>query len=167
LIWEITDKGYFLLVGGRSMIAIGDKVPRFTLKDQNRKDVFLDRVHGKKVLLSFRPLAWTPVCQDQMMALEANYSRLEALNTIPFGIGVDSSFSNHAWGEKMGIKKLRLLADFWPHGEVARLYGVFREADGFAERANILLDEKQQVIYTKIYPLDQLPDIEEIIGFMH
>ena len=56
------------------MIPLGSKAPDFTLKDQNKKDVRLSKFVGKKVILSFRPLAWTPVCHDQMMSLEENYN---------------------------------------------------------------------------------------------
>ena len=66
----------------------------------------------------------------------------------------------------MDIKNTKLLVDFWPHGDVARLYGVFREKDGFAERANIIVDEEQEVVFVKIYPTSQLPDFDEIIKFL-
>jgi peroxiredoxin len=57
----------------------------------------------------------------------------------------------------------RLLSDFWPHGAVARLYGVFREQDGFAERANVLVNEKGMVVFSKVYEISQLPDLEEVV----
>jgi peroxiredoxin len=149
------------------MIAIGGKAQDFTLKDQNGKTVQLSKLQGKKGLLSFRPLAWTVVCHDQMRSLEENHERLDKLNTVALGIGVDSIPSNKAWGASMDIKNTLLLSDFWPHGAVAQSLGVFREKDGFAERANIILDEEQKVIFAKIYPTSQLPDIEEIIKFLH
>lgn len=148
------------------MIEIGGKAPDFSLKDQDGKTVKLSTFKGKKVLLSFRPLAWTPVCHDQMISLEENHLRLDELNTVALGIGVDSAPSNKAWGQSMGIKNTRLLADFWPHGEVAKAYGIFREKDGFSERANILVDEDRKVIFAQVYPTSQLPDIEPIIAFL-
>ena len=148
------------------MIEIGSKAPDFTLRDQGRRNVQLSQHKGKRVLLSFRPLAWTPVCHDQMFSLESHHQQLLGLNTVPLGSGVDSAPSNKAWADAIGIKNLRLLADFWPHGEIARQYGVFREADGFSERANIIIDEAQRVIFAKIYPTNQLPDIEEVIAFI-
>ena len=148
------------------MLKIGSKAPDFALKDQNKKIAKLVSFKGKKVLLSFRPLAWTPVCHDQMKSLEEYHKRFEELNTVAFGIGVDSSPSNKAWAESMKITKTRILADFWPHGEVAMAYGVFREKDGFSERANIVIDENQKVIFARIYPIDDLPDIGEIIKFL-
>jgi len=98
-----------------------------------------------------------------MKSLEEAYDRLARLNTEPFGIGVDSDPSNKAWAKSMGVNKTRLLADFWPHGEVAQRYGVFREKQGVSERANVLIDEAGNVLFAKQYPDDELPDIEEII----
>jgi len=148
------------------MLTVGNKAPDFALKDQNGKIVRLSDFKGKKVLLSFRPLAWTTVCHDQMRLLEENHLRFDKLNTIAFGIGVDSVPSNRAWAQSMEIQSTKLLSDFWPHGEVAKLYGVFRDTDGFAERSNIIIDEDQKVIFTKIYPTSQLPDFDEIIMFL-
>ena len=148
------------------MIAIGTKAPDFTLNDQNGKNVKLSSLRGKKVLLSFRPLAWTPVCTDQMKSLEENFDRLAKLNTIALGIGVDSSPSNKAWAKSLNIEKTRLLSDFWPHGKVSQLYGVFREQDGYSERANIIIDENGLVLFAKVYPIGQLPDIVEVIELL-
>ena len=149
------------------MIAIGSKAPDFKLKDQNGKNVRLSSLRGKKVLLSFRPLAWTPVCTDQMKSLEGNFDLLTKLNTVALGIGVDSSPSNKAWAKALNIEKTRLVSDFWPHGEVSKLYGVFRDDDGYSERANIIIDEKGTISFTKMYPVGLLPDIKEIIEVLN
>jgi len=148
------------------MITIRSKAPDFTLNDQNNKTVTLSKFADKKIILSFRPLAWTPVCHDQMLSLEKNFDFFKNLNTIAFGLGVDSAPSNKAWAVSMGISKTRFLSDFWPHGEVAKLYDVFRETDGFSERANIIIDESQKVIFAKVYPVNQLPEISELIHFI-
>jgi len=148
------------------MIEVGSKAPDFTLKDQSGKTVKLSSFKGKKVLLSFRPLAWTAVCHDQMILLEENHLRFDELNTVALGIGVDSVPSNKAWAQSMDIKNTRLLSDFWPHGEVASLYGIFRQKGGFSERANIIMDEEQEIVFAKTYPTSQLPDFEEIVKFL-
>ncbi|MFZ3060593.1 MAG: peroxiredoxin [Candidatus Methanoperedens sp.] len=145
------------------MVKTGDKAKDFTLSDQDGKNVKLSKLKGKIVLLSFHPLAWTPVCADQMKSLEKNHGRFEKLGTVALGVSVDTVPSKKAWAKELGIKYTRLLSDFWPHGEVANLFGIFREKEGFSERANIIIDEKQQVVFVKVYPIAQLPDIEEII----
>ncbi len=148
------------------MIKIGSEAPDFSLKDHNGKTVKLSRFKGKKILLSFRPLAWTAVCHDQMRSLEDNHMRFDELNTVALGIGVDSVPSNKAWAFSMDMKNTRLLSDFWPHGAVANLYDVFRDNDGFSERANLVIDENRKVIFAKTYPTSQLPDIEEVLDFI-
>jgi len=152
---------------GIRMIAIGSKAPDFTLKDQNGKNIRLSSLRGKKVVISFRPLAWTPVCTDQMKSLEGHFDLLTKLNTVALGIGVDSSPSNKAWAKALNIEKTRLVSDFWPHGEVSKLYGVFREDDGYSERANIIIDEKGAISFAKMYLVGLLPDIQEIIEVLN
>jgi peroxiredoxin len=147
-------------------IEIGDKAPDFTLKDQHNKEVDLSALKGKKVLLSFHPLAWTKVCARQMQSLENNTDTFRSLNTIPLGVSVDTVPSKHAWARELRVKQTRLLSDFWPHGDVAQLYGLFRDENGFSERANVIIDEKQEVVFVKIYDIPQLPDIDEIIDFL-
>ncbi len=148
------------------MIEIGERAPHFSLRDQNGKIAKLADFKGRRILLSFRPLAWTAVCHDQMMLLEGNHLRFDELNTIALGIGVDSVPSNKAWAEEMDITNTRLLSDFWPHGEVAGAYDVFRDAEGFSERANIIIDEDQRVVFARVYPTSQLPDFDEIMEFL-
>ncbi len=146
-----------------SIVKIGDKAKDFDLSDQDRKEVRLSSLKGKRVLLSFHPQAWTKVCAEQMKSLEKNRERFEKLNTIALGISVDTVPSKKAWAKELGIKNTMLLSDFWPHGQVAGLYGIFREKEGFSERANIIIDENGMVVFVKVYPISQLPDIEEII----
>ena len=98
-----------------------------------------------------------------MGSLEENFDRYNRLNTVALGIGVDSVPSNKAWAKSLNIERTRLLSDFWPQGEVAKLYGVFRDKDGFSERANIIVDENQIVVFAKLYPIQQLPDTEELM----
>jgi len=148
------------------MIKIGDKIQDFVLKDQHNKEVRLSEYKGKKVLLSFHPLAWTGVCTKQMKSLEENKTKFDELNLVAFGISVDSVPCKHAWAKDMGVKETLLLSDFWPHGGYAQKLGLFREKEGFSERANILIDEEQNVIWMKIYDIPQLPDINEILKFL-
>ena len=149
------------------MIEVGKTAPDFILKDQDEKEVKLSEYKGKKVLLSWHPLAWTSICAAQMAALEENFARLAALNIIPLGLSVDSFACKKAWASVLSIKKLRLLADFWPHGDVSSQYGVFFNKFGFSKRANVLIDERGIVVWSKEYPTKQLPDLEEIINFVN
>jgi len=144
---------------------VGDMAEDFILKDNRNREFDLSDYRGKKVLLSFHPLAWTPVCAEQMKSLEKNKEKFDELNTVAVGISVDSVPCKNAWAKELKIAETQLLSDFWPHGGVAKAYGMLRE-EGFSERANIILDEEGKVIFIKVYDIPQLPDINEIIDFL-
>jgi len=145
---------------------IGKNASDFDLKDQNGAEFRLSEFKGRKVLLSFHPLAWTDICAKQMQSLEKHKDQFEKLNTTAVGISIDSVPCKKAWAESLGIEDTRLLADFWPHGEVAKKYGIFREKYGFSERANIIVDENGKIIFLRVYEITTLPDINEIIKFL-
>ncbi|MFC2058091.1 peroxiredoxin [Chloroflexota bacterium] len=154
-------------MGGRkTLLQKGETAPDFSLKDQDGKEFRLSELKGRRILLSFHPLAWTGVCAKQMQSLEENAVIFESLNTVPVGISVDSVPTKKAWALQLGIEKVRLLSDFWPHGGVAKLYGLFREKDGFSERANVIVDENGKAIFSKVYELGELPDIQEIVELL-
>jgi peroxiredoxin len=147
-------------------IKVGDSAIDFTLKDQDGNEVSLSKFKGKKVLLSFHPLAWTGVCTKQMQSLEANKETFDSLNTVALGMSVDTVPTKKAWAENMEVENTRLLSDFWPHGEVAQKYGLFIDDKGISNRANVIIDENQKVVFVKVYDIPQLPDINEIIDFI-
>ncbi|MCX6577751.1 MAG: redoxin domain-containing protein, partial [Candidatus Aminicenantes bacterium] len=99
-------------------LKVGDSAPDFRLKDQNKHDVRLSELKGRKVLLSFHPLAWTPVCSEQMKSLERNFEVFAKWNTVALGLSVDHVPCKTAWAKELGVKSISLLADFWPHGGV-------------------------------------------------
>lgn len=143
-------------------IEVGAIAPDFTLKNHKNEEVKLSDFRGRKVLLSWHPLAWTSVCTDQMRALDVNFTRFEQLNTVALGMSVDPVASKTAWAAVLSLRNTSLPSDFWPHGKVADDYGIFNMDNGTSERANILIDEEGKVAWVKVYPRRQLPDIEEV-----
>jgi len=146
-----------------SMVQTGRPAPEFRLQDQHGKLATLRDFRGETVVLSFHPLAWTKVCSEQMQALEANATAFAGANAVALGVNVDPVPSKKAWAEHLKITQTRLLSDFWPHGLVAERYGIFRKDDGFSERAVFLLDGDGIVRFAKVYPMEKLPDLREIL----
>lgn len=145
---------------------VGDVAPDFTASDQDKNDFTMSEHRGKKVLLSFHPLAWTSICADQMKSLEADKEAFDSLSTVAVGMSVDTVPSKKAWAESLGIKETRLISDFWPHGEIAKKYGIFNEEHGFSRRANIIVDEEGKVAWIKVYEPKTLPDINEVLDML-
>jgi len=146
-----------------SVIKVGAEAPVFVLSDQHGEKINLKELRGKSVILSFHPLAFTAVCAKQMKALEENQDQFEKLNAVALGISVDAVPAKHAWAKELRIKETQLLSDFWPHGAVAESYGIFRSADGYSERAVIILDAEGIVRFSKVYPMSEVPDMGEIL----
>lgn len=145
---------------------LGKSAPVFRLPDYEGKDVDLAALRGRRVLLSFHPLAWTRVCALQMQALEAHAKDFARLRTIALGVSVDPSPSKKAWAESLGIQETRLLSDFWPHGAAATAFGLFHDKEGFSDRAAVIVDDAGIVRFAKVYPIPELPDIDEQIRFL-
>ncbi|MCX8093192.1 MAG: redoxin domain-containing protein [Candidatus Goldbacteria bacterium] len=136
------------------------------IKSHNGEEINIFEIKNKKILLSFHPLAWTSICAKQMKILEKRYDSFLKLNTISFGVSVDTEPSKKEWAKVLKIKKLQLLCDFWPHGELAKKFDIFLEKFGFSQRANILLDENKNIILKKVYPIKKLPNFDEIIDYI-
>jgi len=149
----------------KKTVQAGKKMKDFILKDQNGQDFRLSEYKGKRVLLSFHPLAWTSLCAKQMQALEKNKKAFDKLNTVAVGLSVDSVPSKAAWAKSLKIRNTKLLSDFWPHGGVAKSMG-FLHSQGFSERANVIVNEAGKVLFVKVYPINELPDIEEILDVL-
>jgi peroxiredoxin len=145
------------------VIKIGATAPDFTLQDQHNGEFKLSDYRGRKVLLSWHPLAFTRVCTRHMQSLEKHLAAFGKLNTVAVGMSVDTVPSKHAWARAIKVKQLRMLSDFWPHGAVAKKYGIFRK-EGFSERANIVIDERGRVAWAKVYPIKELPDLDEVLA---
>lgn len=145
---------------------LGDIVPDFTLKDQNNEDFNLYDIKDKLVLLSFHPLAWTGVCAKQMQSLESAKSELDDLDVMAVGVSVDTIPSKKAWAENLDIKDTPLLADFWPHGALAKSLGFFNEDKGVSNRVNVLVGKNKEIVFMKIYEMSTVPNFDEITSFI-
>ena len=143
---------------------VGQKAPDFSLPGLDGKTVKLSDYLGKKnVILSFHPLAWTGICANQMKDLQDEYANFVTQDTVALGISVDSVPSKTAWAESLKVTDVELLADFEPKGAVAKLYGIYNDENGFSERAVFVVDKKGDIVFSRVYPIKQKPDLVEIL----
>ena len=144
-------------------LKVGDSAPDFTLKDQEGHDVTLSSFRGKKnVVLIFHPLAFTSVCSVQMPGYNKELQTFEGLDTQVLGLSVDSSPAHRAWAEMLGGIDYPMLADFHPHGEVSKKYGIMRP-EGFSERATFVIDKKGIVRGIEVHEIGTLPDHDKLL----
>jgi mycoredoxin-dependent peroxiredoxin len=142
-------------------VEIGDEAPDFELPDQHGKAVKLSSFRGaKNVVLVFYPLAFSPVCSGELCALREDFPEVDRDDVELLTVSVDSFFTHRAWADAENFQ-FSLLADFWPHGAVAKQYGVFDEAKGLATRGTFVIDSEGVVRWSVINPIPQARDIAD------
>src|SRR5215213_4485387 len=149
-------------VAQNAPLPIGTPAPDFALPDPNGQLVRLSDYRGKPIVLIFYPLDWSPTCSDQLSLYQSELAEFEKHGAKVLAISVDSLYSHGAWAAVRGLS-FPLLADFQPKGAVAQQYHVYREADGFSERALYVIDDEGIIRYAQVSPqLHHVPDIYEL-----
>ena len=144
-------------------LKIGDKAPDFTLPSIAGEKVSLSQYRGKKnVVISFVPAAWTPVCSDQWPGYNLVKDIFDKYGAVLLGITVDNIPTLYAWTRPMGQLWFPVLSDFWPHGKVAKKYGVLR-SNGVSERALFVIDKKGIIRYIDVHDINLRPALEELV----
>ncbi|WP_394748668.1 thioredoxin-dependent thiol peroxidase [Spongiimicrobium salis] len=126
-------------------LKIGDKVPSFSVKDQDGNTVTLSDYQGKKLVVFFYPKANTPGCTAEACNLRDNYAALQAEGYELLGVSADSEKKQSNFRNKFEFP-FPLLAD--EDHTVINTFGVWgpkkfmgREYDGI-HRMTFIIDEE-------------------------
>jgi len=142
-------------------VEVGQQAPDFELKDQHGSPVRLSDFQGEKnVVLVFYPFAFSRVCTGELSALRDDFPEVTRDDAVLLTVSVDSTFVLRTWADRDHFS-FGLLSDFWPHGAVARLYGVFDEDKGVATRGTFIIDKTGVVRWKVVNPIPQARDIAE------
>jgi len=133
-------------------LEIGKEAPDFELPDSENGKTKLSDYRGKKnVLLVFYPLAFSPICTSEFCALRDINADIQSDVTEVLGVSVDSRWALKAWKEAEHFPN-KFVADFWPHGEVGRAYGVLDEKRGTTLRGTFLIDKRGILRWMEVNP---------------
>lgn len=133
------------------MIEPGTPAPDFKLPDQDSNEVGLGDFAGRKLVLAFYPLDFSPVCTDQLSLYQEVLGEIEARGAALLGISVDSTYCHKAFRNHLNLR-IPLLADFKPKGAVSRAYGAWIEAADHGSRSLVLVDEGGTVAWSHASP---------------
>lgn len=144
----------------------GTPAPEFALPDASGRIVRLSDFRGRPLVLVFYPLDWSPGCSQQLDLYQHELEEFERRGAKVVAISVDSIYSHGAWAAVRGIS-FPLLADFNPKGDIARKYQVFRDVDGFSERALYVVDAGGVIRFSHVSPfVHHIPDIYELFAVL-
>lgn len=148
---------------GQRDVRVGDPAPDFTLPDQHGGRVTLSEVAADRhVLLVFVPFAFSGICTGELLEVQLNIDQFVNDRVQVMALSCDPVESLRAWGVLEGYR-FPLLSDFWPHGEVARSYGVFFDPGGMAARGTFLVDPGLTVRWSLVNG----PGEQRDIGALH
>jgi peroxiredoxin (alkyl hydroperoxide reductase subunit C) len=160
---KIYNPGMLKPIDSVTKLKVGDKAPDFTLPSVAGDKLSLKQFRGKKnVVISFVPAAWTPVCSDQWPGYNITKDIFDKHDAILIGITVDNIPTLYAWTNEMGTLWFPVLSDFWPHGAVAKKYGVLR-SNGVSERALFIIDKKGVIRYIDVHDINERPKLEVLV----
>jgi peroxiredoxin len=139
------------------MPLVGDFAPDFTLPDQDKEPVTLSDLRGSPAMLVFFPGAFSSTCTRELCEIRDDFAAYEQRGVTVLGISVDSTHALRAWKQAQGYPN-RFLSERWPVGVVAKLYGVWNEEVGQADRGTFILDAAGVVRYAVYSASNQTRD---------
>ena len=144
------------------LLAPGTAAPDFTLRVTPDQYLSLSELRGRRVILSFYPADWSPVCGDQLALYNELLSEFRKHEAELIGISVDGVWCHEAYSQARHLH-FPLVADFHPKGRVAMSYGAYRESEGVCERALFVLDRNGAVAWSYLSPIAVNPGADGIL----
>ncbi len=120
------------------MIVPGTPAPEFALVREDGEKFTQEDLKGRHTIFVFYPFAFSPVCTDQLQLYEDALGGFAERGVQLYGVSCDSSWSQKAFKEKLGVSSEQL-SDFEPKGAACAALGVLHPG-GFAERALVIFD---------------------------
>jgi peroxiredoxin len=148
--------------------AVGSVAPDFRTRNQHGETLTLAGVLEQqpadgRVLLVFYPWAFSGICTGELAALREGHDRLAAAGVRLLAVSCDAMFTLRAYAEAESIP-FDLVSDHWPHGAIARAYGIFDETAGCALRATFVLDAAGIVTWQTVNGIGEARDLDDLVA---
>ena len=149
------------------MADVGSAAPDFTLTgavNQEDVEVSLSDYAGKNLVVLFYPLAFSPVCAEQVPDFNDNLSAIQAKGAEVVAINRDSTFAHKAWSEVLGGVDFPLLADM--NLAVSKQFGMALDEVGITTRGIFIIDKSGNVAFKHVEaaPPDNTLTAEQVLN---
>jgi peroxiredoxin len=144
-------------------LGIGDAAPNFTARNQHGELVTMSSLRGAPAVIIFYPWAFSSICRDELAAVRDDHGSFLALSARVLAVSCDAMFALRAYAdiERIGFD---LLSDHWPHGAIARAYGVFDEDAGCARRGTFVLDSAGVIKWQQVNQINEPREITAMLS---
>jgi len=143
-------------------LGVGFAAPSFTARNQHGELVTTGSLRGAPAVIIFYPWAFSSICRDELAAVRDDHGSFLALGARVLAISCDAMFTLRAYADAEGMT-FDLLSDHWPHGAIARAFGVFDEEAGCARRGTFVLDSAGVI---KWHQVNQINEPREITAML-
>jgi peroxiredoxin len=145
-------------------LEVGRPAPDVELRDQHGAGFRLSEHRGRRaVAVLFYPYAFSGVCTGELSAVQERIDELVGATTALVAVSCDPVHSLRAFADRDGLT-FPLLSDFWPHGDVARAFGVLDESRGCPLRSTFVVDPDGLVRWSVHSPAGQARDLDDLVS---
>jgi peroxiredoxin len=144
------------------LTVVGQPAPQFSARNQHGEQMSLAALRGAPVVVLFYPWAFSSICRGELAAVRDDYDRFTAAGARVLAVSCDSMFTLRAYADAEGIG-FDLISDHWPHGEIARAYGVFDEQAGCALRGTFVVDADGVLSWQMVNGIGEARDLADVL----
>jgi mycoredoxin-dependent peroxiredoxin len=149
--------------GESARLGLGEPAPSFTARNQHGELLTVSSLRGAPAVVVFYPWAFSSICHDELAAVRDDHESFVALGARVLAVSCDAMYTLRAYADAEGIP-FDLLSDHWPHGAIARAFGVFDEQAGCARRGTFVLNPSGMIRWQQINQINEPRDIAAVLA---
>ena len=149
--------------GATETLGLGQAAPGFTARNQHGELLALSGLRGAPAVIIFYPWAFSSICRHELAAVRDDHERLVALSARVLAVSCDAIYTLRAYADAEAIP-FDLLSDHWPHGAIARAYGVFDEQAGCARRGTFVVDSAGLIRWLQVNQVNEPRELAAVLA---
>jgi mycoredoxin-dependent peroxiredoxin len=148
--------------GASETLGLGQPAPGFRARNQHGELVAVSDLRGAPAVIIFYPWAFSSICRDELAAVRDDHERFVAQDARVLAVSCDAMYTLRAYADAEGIP-FDLLSDHWPHGAIAKAFGVFDEQSGCARRGTFVLDSAGLIRWQQINQINEPRELAAVL----
>jgi len=148
-----------------SLPANGTLAPDFTAPNQHGESITLSSLRGIPVVIIFYPWAFSRICRSELADVRDHADEFAAKGVRVLAVSCDAMFTLRSFADQEGLA-FDLLSDHWPHGAIARSYGVFDDQLGCAVRGSFVVDADGKIIWQVVNQIGEARQLSDVLAGM-
>ena len=142
---------------------LGQRAPSFKARNQHGELLTMSSLQGAPAVIIFYPWAFSSICRVELAAVRDDHERFLASRARVLAVSCDAMYTLRAYADAERIR-FDLLSDHWPHGAIARTYGVFDEQAGCARRGSFVVDSAGLITWLQVNQINEPRELAAVLA---